>query len=1028
MKNLLKYLIVLIIIVFTNDVLFAQLNLVKRFEEMNKVGKSYFGRVVRSAGDVNGDGYDDIIVGAENYGNTSYHMGSAYLYYGGPQMDTIPDLIFRGEQVDDVFGCSVASAGDVNGDGYDDIIIGAYGPYRSSYYDGKAYLYFGGTAMDTVADVVFYGHTNNNSEYENGRFAISVGSAGDFNGDGYDDVLIGSQNYENDNISYDRTGGVHLFYGGPNMDATRDLLFVGENDGDKFGKSVASAGDINNDGYADIIVGAYGADKAYIYLGGANPNTTADLVLTDNDNSGYAMFGYSVSGAGDVNGDNYDDFIVGNSNKTSAYIYYGGSTLDATADVNLIYTVGGSFGISVSTAGDVNNDGYADVIVGDTFVYDNNNEGHAYIYLGSSTMDNVMDISFAQGDAQYSSFGVFVAYAGDINNDGYSDVVVGEDDDTYSPGSAYVYFGGQSMDNYTDAHLTGEGTGNTFGEDLDSGDFNGDGFPDIVVRAPSYYPTGKIYIYFGGVNADSIADVIIPYGGYMSSAGDINGDGYDDLIVANTHANNYTGEVYVYYGGNPMNTQLDFVYKGVFNYEYFGEALSGAGDLNGDGYDDIMIKGGQHVNIYFGGQTLSLIQDVQLKEASVDNFGSQLSNAGDVNGDGYDDIMVHGRNYGSNNLGRVMIYFGGASMDSIYDVGLSGQQGYDYFGYSLSDAGDVNGDGYDDIIIGAREYNNSAGRAYIYYGGSPMNTTPDVIFDAESPGDDFGDKVSGIGDINQDGYDDVIVGASTYYIDGNHTTMGKGYIYYGGSAMDTTPEYTFMDYSHYYGSSAPVYASAVGDFNGDGATNFIVSNYEHIANGMVFLYSDNNSALPVELTTFTSSVNDGTVTLNWQTATEVNNYGFEVERKQTNAEWNKIGFVEGNGNSNSPKHYVFTDISVPAGKYLYRLKQLDINGAFEYSNSIEVDLSAPVNYELSQNYPNPFNPTTVIKYSIPEDNFVTIKLYNILGKEVSTLVNDYKETGKYKVSIDGSKLSSGVYFYSIQAGDFREVKKMILQK
>ncbi len=1023
MKNPVKYFTAIILILLNSNSLFAQLNLVKRFEEMNKVGHSHFGYMVHSAGDVNGDGYDDIIVGADKYGNTHDFMGSAYLYYGGVQMDTIPDLIFRGEQVDDKFGCSVASAGDVNGDGYDDIIIGA----RGVKYDGKAYLYFGGAAMDTVADVVFYGHSNANDEleWENGYFAISVASAGDFNGDGYDDVLIGSSDYENGNISYDRTGGVHLFYGGANMDATRDLLFVGENDGDKFGGSVASAGDVNNDGYLDIIVGAYGADKAYIYLGGRNPDTTPDLVLTDNDDSDYAEFGYTVSGAGDVNGDNYDDVIVGNYNTTSAYIYYGGSTLDATADVNLIYT-GDRFGVSVSSAGDVNNDGYADVIVGDDFLWDNNNVGHAYIYLGSSTMDNVMDISFAQG-VENSPFGFFVAYAGDINNDGYSDVIVGEGDDTYSPGSAYVYLGGQSMDNYTDAHLTGEGTGNTFGYKLDSGDFNGDGFPDIVVRAPSYNNgNGRYYIYFGGVNADSIADVIIHGAGNMSSAGDVNNDGYDDLLVANPNANNYKGEVYLYYGGNPMDTQFDFVFKGTANYEYFGTALSDAGDVNGDGYDDIIINGGIYVNIYFGGETLSLTPDVHLTESSVDNFGSQVSNAGDVNGDGYDDIMVSGKNYGANHLGRVMIYFGGASMDATYDIGLSGQQGYDYFGYALSSAGDINGDGYDDIIIGAKNY--SAGRAYIYYGGATMSTAADVIIDPnESSVDSYGGVVSGIGDINQDGYDDFLV-SGYIHIDSHHTGMGKAYIYYGGPGMDTTPEYTFMDYSHYYTNSATVYASAVGDFNGDGANDFIVSNSEHIANGMVFLYSDDNTALPVELTTLNAYVNDGEVTLNWQTATEVNNYGFDVERKQNSGEWRKVGFVEGSGNSSSPKQYVFTDIEVPAGKYFYRLKQLDINGAFEYSNSIEVDLSVPVNYELSQNYPNPFNPTTVIKYSIPEDNFVTIKLYNILGKEIATLVNDYKATGKYKVLLNGSKLSSGIYIYSIQAGDFREIKKMVLQK
>ncbi len=1036
MKNLLKYFEMLILLACSSNLLFAQLQLVGSFEEMNKMGHSYFGRVVRSAGDVNGDGYNDIIVGAPNYGNAAGHMGSAYLYFGGAPMDTVADLIFRGEQIDDNFGCSVSGAGDVNGDGYDDIIIGAYGA-GSSTYDGKAYIYFGGAAMDTDADVVLYGHNGDgDNEWENGSFAISVASAGDFNGDGYDDVLIGSSDYENDDISYDYTGGVHLFYGGANMDATRDLLFVGENDGDKFGRSVASAGDVNNDGYPDIIIGAYSADKAYIYLGGANPDTTADLVLTDNDGSGYSEFGFSVSGAGDVNGDNYDDIIIGNYNQTSAYIYYGGSTLDATADVNLVYT-GGRFGISVSTAGDVNNDGYDDVIVGDDFNYDNNTKGHAYIYFGSSSMDNVPDISFSEGVANYSSFGRFVAYAGDINNDGYSDIVVGEDDDTYSSGSAYVYLGGQSMDNYTDVHLSGEGTGNSFGDKLTSGDFNGDGYPDIAVSAPSYNNgDGRVYIYLGGTNADSLADIIISGNGNIASAGDVNNDGFDDLIIAATSENNYTGAVYLYFGGNPMDSQHDFIYQGTSQYQYFGSSLSSAGDVNGDGYDDIIIGtgGSTYANIYFGGVSLSNTPDVHLTDGTVDNFGRRVSNAGDVNNDGYDDVMVYGNHYGYyNNLGRVLIYFGGSSMDATADVGISGQSGYDYFGNSLSPAGDINGDGYDDIIIGAREYNYD-GRAYIYFGGSPMNSTADVVLDAESAGDDFGDVVSGIGDINNDTYDDVLVGASTFYVDSHHTSMGKAYIYYGGPSMDTTPEYTFMDYSSYYTNSAPVYASSVGDFYGDGSIEFMVSNYDHIANGMVFLYTDLNATLPVELKTFNASINNGAISLSWQTATEVNNYGFEVQRAKVlsdevnNIEYKKIGFVQGHGNSSSPKLYSFTDNSDLSGKYIYRLKQIDVNGQFEYSDAVEVNVETPEKFELSQNYPNPFNPSTIIKFGLPEQSKVRLTVYNSLGEEVIELLNENMPAGHHQVKFDGSNLSSGLYFYKISTNNYVAVKKMMLMK
>ncbi len=1040
MKNLLLFLTTLFLIELNSSVSLAQLQLVNRFEEMNNIGTTHFGSAVQYAGDVNGDGYSDIIVGAYKYGDYE-NIGKAYLYFGGAQMDSIPDLTFIGEQVDNYFGCSVSTAGDVNGDGYDDIIIGAYG---ANFDDGKAYLYFGGAEMDTVADLIFIGK-DSYPEYENGKFAISVASAGDFNGDGYDDIIIGSSEYENDDIhDGDYTGGVHLYFGGVNMDNTRDMLFVGKNDGDQFGYSVASAGDFNNDGYSDIIVGAYGADEAYIYLGGANPDTTYDLVLTDNDPSEYAEFGSTVSSAGDVNGDNYDDVIIGNSNTTSAYIYYGGSTLDPTADVNLIYT-GGDFGGSVSTAGDVNNDGYDDVLVSDNFYYDDTKAGHAYIFLGGSTMDNVMDYSFSEGETQWSSFGLPVAYAGDINNDGFSDIIVSDANESNSVGSVYLYLGSQSMDNYVDVHFVGEGSGNTFGQYMTSGDFNGDGYPDIAVEATMYNNgEGITYFYFGGINADTVADLTIPGRGEISSAGDVNGDGYDDFLIANTSADNYKGEVYLYYGGNPMDTQHDFVFKGKYNYQYFGTSLSSAGDVNGDGYDDIIIgSNSKYADIFFGGETLSLTSDVHLEETSLQNFGKHVSSAGDVNNDGYDDVMVSGDHYSSSNLGRVLIYFGGQSMDATADVGLSGEHGYDGFGRALSSAGDVNGDGYDDVIIGAYKY-NSDGRAYIFYGGSPMSTTAGVTLDAETPGDEFGYIVSKIGDINSDGYDDVIVGAPYFYIDSYHTTMGKSYIYYGGSSMSTTPQYTIvLDYTKYYISSSSPVACGVGDFNGDGKNNFVVSNFDHIQNGMAFLYYDSNSALPVELTSFSANAQQDGVLLSWKTATEVNNYGFEIERsvaqivKQSN-EWEKIGFVEGHGNSNSPKQYKFLDNSVTGGKYIYRLKQIDTDGSYKYSKLIEVNTELPGRFELLQNYPNPFNPTTTIKYSIPtssplakgrtEEGFVTLKVYDVLGREIKTLVNKKQSPGNYTVEFNAANLPSGLYFYKLTAGSFSQTKKMILMK
>jgi hypothetical protein len=190
--------------------------------------------------------------------------------------------------------------------------------------------------------------------------------------------------------------------------------------------------------------------------------------------------------------------------------------------------------------------------------------------------------------------------------------------------------------------------------------------------------------------------------------------------------------------------------------------------------------------------------------------------------------------------------------------------------------------------------------------------------------------------------------------------------------------------------------------------------------------------LPVELTTFTANVNKSNIVdLNWETATEVNNYGFNIERKPESGEWEKVGFVEGHGNSNSTKLYSFSDKNIETiGKVYYRLKQLDIDGTFEYSKTIEVEVAAPNNFELSQNYPNPFNPTTVIKYQVPniKSQTITLKVYDAIGKEVATLVNEVQKPGIYKVSFDASNLSSGIYYYQLKTKNFFEVKKMLLIK
>ena len=196
------------------------------------------------------------------------------------------------------------------------------------------------------------------------------------------------------------------------------------------------------------------------------------------------------------------------------------------------------------------------------------------------------------------------------------------------------------------------------------------------------------------------------------------------------------------------------------------------------------------------------------------------------------------------------------------------------------------------------------------------------------------------------------------------------------------------------------------------------------------------SVVPVELVSFTASTNGNNVSLNWSTATETNNSGFSIERKQVfsqqptvdNEEWIELAFVNGNGTTTESQSYSFVDNNLTSGKYLYRLKQIDFDGTFEYSNDVEAIINIPEKFELSQNYPNPFNPSTKIKYQITTSNPVSIKIYDVLGNEVATLVNEVQPYGNYEVMFDASLLSSGTYFYKLQAGSFVETKKMLLLK
>jgi photosystem II stability/assembly factor-like uncharacterized protein len=201
-----------------------------------------------------------------------------------------------------------------------------------------------------------------------------------------------------------------------------------------------------------------------------------------------------------------------------------------------------------------------------------------------------------------------------------------------------------------------------------------------------------------------------------------------------------------------------------------------------------------------------------------------------------------------------------------------------------------------------------------------------------------------------------------------------------------------------------------------------------VSGGDGSVYKIVDLSVPVELTSFNANVTPKGVALAWTTATEKNNKGFDIERKELNSVWHKIGFIQGKGTTLDKQSYSFTDSPQPGQKYTYRLKQIDYDGSFQYSNEVETNFFASLNFSLEQNYPNPFNPSTVITYSLPKAAIVKLSIYNALGQTVNVLENSFQESGTHNVSFNADGFSSGIYFYRLEAAGYSQIRKMTLLK
>ena len=489
---------------------------------------------------------------------------------------TTPGWTAGGPQPYAAFGVSVASAGDVNGDGFGDVIVGAYGYDIGWTNAGGAFLYLG-----SVSGLAGSAAWTAGGDQASAQFGVSVASAGDVNGDGFGDVIVGANNSG-------QTGeGRAFLYLGSAAGLSAGPAWTGEpnQDGASFGYSVASAGDVNGDGFGDVIVGAIGYDNgqtdeggAFLYLGSASGLATAPAWTAESNQAG-PWFGMSVTSAGDVNGDGFGDVIVGarqydngQTDEGRAYLYLGSASGLAaapawTAESN---QASAEFGTSVASAGDVNGDGFSDVIVGAP-LYTNGQagEGRAFLYLGSASGLAATPAWTAESDQASAYFGVSVASAGDVNGDGYADVIVGANGYTSvqtADGRVFLYLGSASGLAAAPASTAESDQDNAaFGASVASaGDVNGDGFCDVIVGAVNYslngyQPQGRAFLYLGSASALAATAAWLVESnqagaetGYaVASAGDVDGDGYGDVLLGGRYYDNGQtdeGRAFFYFG------------------------------------------------------------------------------------------------------------------------------------------------------------------------------------------------------------------------------------------------------------------------------------------------------------------------------------------------------------------------------------------------------------------------------------------------------------------------------------------------
>ena len=812
------------------------------------VDEVLFGQSVAGSGDVDGDGYDDIVVGSPE---TINQQGRVSWFRGGPSgPELVPAWTYTSASNDMRLGARVVGLGDIDGDGFDETGISADTWWPS----GVGEVHFGSAAGPTPA----WTFTTTSMG------AVWIASAGDVNGDGHPDVLVGEPEHV---VGGDFTGQASLFYGGPGGLAGAAAWSWYTGNGRYVGDEVAGLGDIDGDGFDDIAVAssyrqADMTGDVYIFRGSAaGPAASPDWTFSGTD----LDWAERVRGLGDLDNDGFDEFGISApmgydpQPRYSGFVevYRGGAggptpmwTLENTQE--MAYLGSGLAG------GDIDGDGFSDLIVGRRGLDDGQaNEGGLRLHRGTPSGPTILPTWFGESELAGSWLGRSVSFAGDLNGDGFGDVVAG------APGREQVWVflgeaGGLPFVPASSVPLdptpvwayeepTDEGYANVVSG---GGDIDGDGLDDAVLGTGAFdwWDDSGVILLRGGIGGPTVSGgwtgVEDSAGRAVDVIGDIDGDGFADVLAGAPGANGGTGEVYLLRGsaGGLLPPTWTTVGSGGGDY---GQSVATAGDVNGDGDPDFAIGepgyggGLGRAHVWHGtGVGEPQIAPDWTAEGTVNPMyvGWSLHGGGDVHGDGYDDLLVGAPIFAgaSMNEGQAQVYSGSVSgLEASPSWTVQGSQYFQNLAIDVALVGDIDGDGHDDVVVASPDWDgvsNDDGRVDLFY-GSP--TGPSAIPDFTAFGPDIvgpaawggiGGMVAPAGDVDRDGFDDFLMSG---HPDGV-------YVFFGSLSGPRDEIWSTHGWQPAPGGSN---GHGAGDINGDGLGDLVTGAPTFTNNeGRAFLY------------------------------------------------------------------------------------------------------------------------------------------------------------------------------------------------